>query len=151
MATYKPILFQKLTDFAPVRDSKEWDIWIKSVPFKVFPDMKDIPSRDWLDENGEDEYLPDSPFYKAYEMECEFVYIGEYESANTQIKSFLSYLSDGGMFRIYDSYTMIGRTNVRYVSTEEDMFYRREDDGDVVLFKVTFKVNDPITEITLTK
>lgn len=151
MAIYKPFLIQKLTDNAPVRDSKEWNIWIKSVPFKVFPDMKDIPSRDWYDENGDDEFLPSTPFYKAYEIECEFVYVGAYESANTQIKSFLKYLAEGGFFKFYDTYTKIGRTNIRYVSNDEDIFYRREGNDDIVQFKVTLKVNDPITDITLTK
>lgn len=151
MATYKPFLIQKLTDNAPVRDSKEWNIWIKSVPFKVFPDMKDIPSRDWVDESGIDEFLPNTPFYKAYEIDCQFVYIGAYESANTQIKSFLKYLAEGGFFKFYDTYTKIGRTNIRYVSNDEDIFYRREGNDDIVQFKVTLKVNDPITDITLTK
>lgn len=151
MASYKPFLIQKLTDNAPVRDSKEWNIWIKSVPFKVFPDMKDIPSRDWYDEHGTDEFLPTTPFYKAYETECQFVYIGVYESANTQIKSFLKYLAEGGFFKFYDTYTKIGRTNIRYVSNDEDVFYRREGNDDIVQFKVTLKVNDPITDITLTK
>ena len=151
MATYKPFLIQKLTDNAPVRDSKEWNIWIKSVPFKVFPDMKDIPSRDWVDESGIDEFLPNTPFYKAYEIDCQFVYIGAYESANTQIKSFLKYLAEGGFFKFYDTYTKIGRTNIRYVSNDEDIFYRREGNDDIVQFKVTLKVNNPITDITLTK
>lgn len=151
MATYKPFYIQKLTDNAPVRDSKEWNIWIKSVPFKVFPDMKDIPSRDWVDESGIDEFLPNTPFYKAYEIDCQFVYIGAYESANTQIKSFLKYLAEGGFFKFYDTYTKIGRTNIRYVSNDEDIFYRREGNDDIVQFKVTLKVNDPITDITLTK
>lgn len=151
MAIYKPFLIQKLTDNAPVRDSKEWNIWIKSVPFKVFPDMKDIPNRDWYDESGTQEFIPPTPVYKAYETECQFVYIGVYESANTQIKSFLKYLAEGGFFKFYDTYTKIGRTNIRYVSNDEDIFYRREGNNDIVQFKVTLKVNDPITDITLTK
>lgn len=151
MAQYKPLLFAKLTDNAPVRNSMEWNIWVKSVPFKIFPDLKDIPSRDWVDENGDDEYIPNTPKYKAYEMECELVYIGAYESANTQIKSFLSYLSTGGAFKFYDTYTKIGRTNVRYVSFSDDALYRREGSDDIVQFSVTLKVNDPITDIILTQ
>lgn len=151
MANYKPFLIQKLTDNAPVRDSKEWNIWIQSVPFKVFPDLKDIPSREWLDENGSDEFIPDDPKYKAYEIDCEFLYIGSYESANAQIQSFLSYLSSGGAFMFYDAYTKIGRTNVRYVSNNEDVFHRREGSTDKVMFVVTIKVNDPFSNITLTQ
>lgn len=151
MAIYKPFLLQKLTNNAPIRDSKEWGIWIKSVPFKVFPDMKDIPGRDWYDESGTEEFLPAMPFYKSYEIDCKFVYIGTYQSANTQIKSFLKYLAEGGFFKFYDTYTKIGRTNIRYVGNNEDVFYRREGNNDIVQFNVTLKVNDPITDITLTK
>ena len=153
MATYKPFYIQKLTDGAPVKDSTEWGIWIKKVPFKVLLDAKDIPSRKWFDQHGDDEYVPSTIFYEAYEIDCEFVYKGVYESANAQIKSFMSYLSNGGMFKFYDRYTKIGRTNVRYVKGDEDpeVFYRREGNDDIVSFKVTLKVNDPVTDITLTK
>lgn len=154
MATqYKPFLIQKLTKNAPIRDSKEWGIWVKSIPFKVFPDMKDIPSRTYFDEHGDDEFVPSYPFYKAYEIDCDFVYIGVYGSANIQIKAFLKYLAEGGMFQFYDTYTKIGRKNIRYVKTSDDpeIFYRREGKDDVVQFEVTLKVNDPVTEITLTK
>lgn len=151
MSNYKPFLIQKLADKSPVRDSKDWGIWIKSVPFKIFPDMKEIPSRDWLDEHGDEEYIPTQPYYKAYEMECEFVYIGAYESANAQIRSFLTYLAENGMFKLYDTYSKIGRTNVRYMSYSNDALYRKEGNEDIVLFKVTLKINDPITEITLSK
>lgn len=149
--TYKPCLFQKLTDLAPVRDSMEWGIYIKSIPFKVFPDMKDVPSRDWMDENGDEEYIPDTPYFKAYEMECKFVFIGANGTANTQIRSFLEYLANGGMFRIYDTYTKIGRSEVRYVGYSEDILYRRDEDNDIVVFSVILKVNNPIDEIILQK
>lgn len=147
---YKPFLIQKLSDEAPVRDSKEWNIWIKSVTFKVFPDLKDVSTRDWMDQQGDDEFLPNIPVYKAYKIECEFVFKGLYETANTQIKSFLKYLAEGGFFKFYDTYTKIGRTNIRYDSYDNDALYRREGQDDIVLFKVTLKVNDPITDITLT-
>ena len=129
----------------------EWGIYIKSVPFKLFPDLKEPPSRDWQDEQGNDEYIPDVPYYKAYEIDCEFVFIGTNGTANTQIKAFLSYLAEGGKFKMYDTYTKIGRTDVRYVSYSEDVFYRREGQNDVVVFSVKLKVNDPLTDITLTK
>lgn len=112
--------------------------------------MKDIPSRDWPDEHGNDEFIPDKPVYKAYEIECEFVFIGTHGTANEKIRSFLQYLAENGSFSIYDTYTKIGRQNVRYVSNSEDVFYRRDGENDIVVFSVTLKVNDPITDITLT-
>lgn len=148
---YKPLLLQKIKDKSPIKDSMDWGIWIKSVPFKVFPEIKDIPSRDWLDENGNDEFVPDEPCYKAYEMDCEFVFIGAEGTANKQIKSFLTYLAEEGQFKLYDNYTKIGRTNVRYVKYSEDILFRQDGNNDIVVFAVTLQVNDPITDITLTK
>lgn len=149
--TYKPFLVKKLKDGSVVRDSTEWNIMVKSFPFKVYPDMKDVPKRDWVDENGDDEFTPDEPFFKAYEMECEFLFKGSHGTANTQIHSFIDYLSKNGTNAIYDSYTKIGKTKVRYVSYNPEIFHRREDKDDLVVFKLTLKVNDPVTNITLTK
>ena len=129
----------------------EWGIFVKKVPFNLFPDMKDIPSRDWADEHGDDEYIPHSPLYKAYEMECNFVYVGTHGTANARIKDFLKYLAEGGRFSIYDTYTKIGRTDVRYMGYSEDVLYRRDGQNDIVVFSVKLKVNNPITDITLKK
>lgn len=153
MTNYKPFLIQKLKPSSLVKDSKDFNIWVKSVPFRLFPNMKELPSRSWIDQNGDDEYIPDNPIYEAYNISCQFVYIGKYELANTQIRAFLQYLAEDGMFSFYDTYTKIGRTNVRYVSTDDnpDVFYRKEGSNDIVQFTVTLKINDPITNITLTK
>lgn len=148
---YKPFLIQKLKSNSPVRDSLEWNIYIKSIPFKVFPDMKDIPSRSWADQNGDDEFIPDNPVFKSYSIEVEFVYKGNEGTASSSIRSFLSYLSNDGMFSIYDSYTKVGRTNVRYESYSEDYYSSKKGGEDIVVFSVSLKINDPITEITLSK
>lgn len=148
---YKPFLFRKTKDGYPVKDSSEWNVLIKSFPFKIYPDMKDIPKRDWLDSNGDNEYTPESPYFKAYEIECEFLFKGVHGTANDQIRLFIDYLAKDGLNDIYDSYTKIGRTKVRYVSYNPDVLYRRDGNDDLVLFKLVLKVNDPITEIILTK
>lgn len=148
---YKPFLIQKLKANSPVRDSKEWGIWVKSIPFLIYPKLKEPAKRSWPDQNGDDEYLPDSPLFEAYTMNVDFVFIGQTGTANIQIKSFLDYLSRNGEFSIYDTYSAIGRTRVRYSSYSDKAFRRREGENDVVQFTVTLKVNDPITEIRLTK
>lgn len=113
--------------------------------------MKDIPSRDWPDEHGDDEYVPGTPYYKAYEMDCEFVFLGPHGTANAKIKDFLKFLAEGGKFRIYDTYTKIGRTEVRYMSYSENVLYRRDGQDDIVIFSVKLKINNPVSDITLTK
>ena len=132
-------------------DSQSFGVKVKHIPFKIFPDLKDLHSVSFHDEDGDDEFIPEVPRFKAYEMECEFFYKGLHGTANSEIKRFLTYLAMDGAFSIYDTYTGIGRTNVRYVSYSEDVLYRRDGEDDAVVFKVTLKVNDPITDITLRK
>lgn len=147
MQNYKPCLFLTDSDKGKFRDSQEWNIYVKSIPFKVFPDRKDIASRDWPDENGDDEFIPETPVFKAYEIDCEFVFIGTHGTANTSITNFISYLANAGNFTIFDSYTQIGRQRVRYVSYSEKIFYRRDGENDIVVFSLKLKVNDPISNI----
>ena len=151
MTKYKPFLIQKLKDLAIVRDSEEFGVRVKHVPFKIFPEMKEVHSVSFHDENGDDEFIPETPTFKAYEMDCEFLYQGLHGTANVKIKEFLTYLSTGGAFSIYDTYTGIGRTEVRYAGYEEDVLYRKDDEDDAVIFSVKLKVNDPVTDIILSK
>ncbi len=51
MQNYKPCLFLTDSDKGKSRDSQEWNIYVKSIPFKVFSDRKDIASRDWPEES----------------------------------------------------------------------------------------------------
>lgn len=148
---YKPFLVRKMKDNSPVRDSTEWGIMVKHVPFKVYPDMKQLASYDWKDQSGIEEFLSDNPTFKDYDMECEFVFIGEHGTANTQIKGFIDYLAKDGYFSLYDTFTKIGRTKVRYVNNSPDMLHRRDNTTDKVIFKLTLKVTDPVTEIILSK
>ena len=148
---YKPFLIQKLKNNSPVRDSREWGIWIKSIPFQLYPKLKDPAKRSWPELNGDEEYLPESPVFDAYTMEVNFVFIGERGTANAQIRGFMNYLSRDGEFSIYDTYSAIGRTHARYSSYSDKAFRRREGENDIVQFSVTLKVNDPITEIRLSK
>lgn len=138
-----------------VYDSLDFGCYVKSVPFNLFPKVKNIQTQKWNDENGDDEYMPAEPRYEAYEMEVEFVYKGNYGDANYDILKFIETIQ-GKWLKLYDSYTQIGRQMVRYVSlNDKATLYRRKgtNDGslgkDYVTFKVKFKVNDPITNITL--
>ena len=156
MANPYAIYFKKMKDDASVVDTLDnWGIVCKDFPFKLYGEAKELPSFDWKDEDGDDEYVPDELKIAAYEIEVEFAYKGAMDSANTNIKGFLDYLTGrggtGAELMGYDTYTKIGRQNVRFVSVDDDVFYRQEEGGDVVVFVVTFKVNDPMTDITLNK
>lgn len=156
MAKPYAIYFKKMRDDALVVDTLDnWGIVCKEFPFKLYGEAKELPSHDWKDEDGDDEYIPSELPIAAYELEVEFAYKGEMNSANEKIRGFLDYLTGrggtGAELMVYDTYTKIGRRHARYVNVGEDVFHRQEDGGDVVVFNVTFKVNDPVTDITLSK
>jgi len=154
MAKPYAILFQKMIEDAPVVDTlSNWGIVCKDFPFKLYGEAKELPSRDWKDEDGDDEYIPKELKIAAYEIDVEFVYKGDMNTANTKIRGFLDYLTGrggtGAELKVYDTYTKIGRQSVRYASVDDDIFFRQEGGNDVVVFVVTFKVNDPLTDIAL--
>ena len=151
---YKPFYIQTDADEMAI-DTTHWGMVARVNPFPILPTPKEVYRNEWLDEDGDDEYIPDELKISSYEIEVEFVYKGELNTAHTQIKGFLDYLTGrggtGAELMVYDTYTKIGRQSVRYVNAEPDIFWRQEEGGDVVVFVVTFKVNDPTTEITLSK
>ena len=63
------------------------------------------------------------------------------------IDDFFSKIKDGE-FLIYDSYNGVGRQNVRYAGYAEEEFTRK-DDWARAIFKISFKVNDPITRMIM--
>lgn len=156
MATPYAIYFKKMKNDALVVDTLDnWGIVCKEFPFKLYGEAKELPSHDWKDEDGEDEYVPNALPMKSYEIEVEFAYKGNRDTANANVSGFLKYLTgrdgSGAEMIVYDTYTRIGRQRVRYMSVSEDIFWRQDDSGDVFVFTVTFKVNDPLTDIVLSK
>ena len=145
---YKPFLIQKMKDGFAVRDSIEWNILVKSFPFDLYPEMKEVPKNDWFDENGDEEYLPDTPVFKAYESDIEFLYEGATNSGITNVWNFINYLATNGFNKIYDTYTGIGKQGVRYQKVVDAKLYRNET-REYIVFKITLKFNDPLTLITL--
>ncbi len=115
-------------------------------------EVKEPAKREWRDEDGDDEFVPSTPVFKAQEMEIKFAYKGTMSSANGKLETFIKYLSEGGTMKIYDSYNGIGRQEVRFVSVADDAeLVRDSEDGDILVFTVKFKANDPVTNITLSK
>lgn len=113
--------------------------------------MKDVAKRDWYDEDGDDEFVPDALKYKAYEMSVKFGYKGGMFSANEKLSELMDYLG-GGAMKIYDSYNRVGRQGVRLMEISDDAdLVRNTEDGDILIITIKFKVNDPRTDITLSK
>lgn len=113
--------------------------------------VKDPPKRDWYDEDGDDEFVPDNPKFKSFEMDIKFGYKGDMFSANEKLEKLQDYLVPGTM-KVYDSYNNIGRQNVRFIEIPDDAeLVRDKDDGDILVVTIKLKVNDPRTKITLSK
>lgn len=149
----KRLLFQKLnacpsqgTD-AEVHSSMEWNIAPCEVPIPLFGDAKELPSNDWGDADGDDEFVPDVIPMKSYEVTLKLAYKGN--DFRTDLVNFLSYLAKGGMMKMYDEHRKIGRTGVRYVSFDPEAEEIHDGAESYIVFKVKVKVNDPITQISL--
>ena len=150
------ILFKKTKEGSSVIDTLDkWGIVCKEFPFKLYGEAKDLYSNSWLDQDGDEQYVPDQIRIKAYEIDVEFAYKGAYKSGNSVIKSFLDYLTgrdgSGANLLVYDTYTGIGRKDVHYLDIDNDLFYRMKGNEEVITFFVKFRVNNPTEDITLTK
>lgn len=155
MAKPYSIYFQKSKLGSPAIDTKsQWGIVCKDFPFTVYGDIKDLPKRDWIDQDGEDTFFPEELYVQAYDIKVEFAYKGDMGTANEKIVAFLDYLIGkdgyGTELKVYDTYTQIGRQGVYFKSIKPDLFVRKTDEGDVVTFNITFRVTDPKTQIILT-
>jgi hypothetical protein len=138
-----------------------WGVFCKKIPFKVFDKVKAPAKRSWYDEDGDDEYIPTGGLkLEAYTMKVEFgckkiAVNNSFGSASVddvraKVGKFLEYLKTSGMMNMYSSHTRIGRQNVRLESVGESGTWVTEDDGtEYLVFEVTFKVNDPNTDIKL--
>lgn len=149
----KEILIKRLSgNDTAVHGLSEWGIAANELPLKRFAEAKDLPSNDWRDENGSEEYFPDKLVYKAYEVEVKLsIKSTTMADLSTKLSQFLNFIS-GGFFSIYDPNRLLGRTNVRFVSYSDEAEYScGHNNGKqyLVNFSVKLKVNDPITNITL--
>lgn len=149
---YYKFYIQKETDGAEVKElGEDFGFYEMECKFYGGKAVKDVPKRDWYDEDGDDEFVPEELKYKAFEMDIKFGYKGDMFTANDKLDALQDYL-DGGTMKIYDSYNHIGRQNVRFVEIPDDAeLVRDKDDGDILVVTVKLKVNDPRTAIKLEK
>ena len=126
-------------------DAKRDMLAVYNITTKHIPDiqleLKEIFKRDWAEKQGDQEYLPATAMFKAYETDLEFVCMDTLKSAGATIKTFLAYLQ-GSEFNIFSEYNNRGM-RCRYVKYDSKAFYR--EDKDVVVFSVTVKINNPLS------
>lgn len=147
---YYKYYIQKEADGAAVKETgADFDIYEVESKFYGSVSAKELPKRSWNDEHGDDEFVPDDLMMESLTHAVKFGYKGDKFSANKAIKSFLDYLSKGGSMKIYDEYNGIGRQHVRFSSMSDDATLVRDEEGDILIFTVSLKVNDPVTDIVL--
>lgn len=150
---YEKVYIQKTKDNAVVKDTiADFDIYCADMPFKPFVEAKEPSKRDWLDEHGEDEYLPEGGLkMKSYTMDVKFCCKGDKFSSNKKIINFINYLvgldGTGVEMKMYCTWTKIGRTGIRFDKLSDKAELVRGEDGDTLVFTITFKVNDPLSDI----
>lgn len=150
---YKPFYIQTDVDEVAV-DTTAWGMVAKVTPFPILPTPKEPYKNDWLDEDGDDEYNVQM-HYEAFEFEVKFhiITIGDNAVADlvSQVEDFFAKIHNGE-FTFYDSFTSIGRRKVRYAGGAVEEFrnnIRKRGYKASCDIPVTFKVNDPITKMTL--
>lgn len=149
---YKPFYIQAEGD-SVAKDTTEWGLVAKTNPFPVLPTPKEPYKNEWKDENGDDEWC-DEMYYESIEMTVSF-YIKTFggsegpsvELLHKQINDFFTYIRNGKL-KIYDSYTGIGRGDVRYAGYSEGTYKNRQN-WTSTTFEIKFKINDPITQYRL--
>lgn len=89
---------------------------------------------------------------KSYTMDVKFCCKGGKGSSNAKIAAFIDYLTGrdntGAEMKMYCTWTRVGRKGIRFEKLNDDAELVRDDDGDILVFTVTFKVNDPVTDVT---
>lgn len=152
MQYYKVYIQSEKADSSVLETIEDFGMYCMDIPFKMVDKAKEPAKRTWYDEDGDDEYIPSSGLRsEAYEMTVKFGFKGDKFAATSALGLFLTYLRQAGLMKMYCDYTLVGRQHVRFVSISDDAELVRDETGDVLVIKITFKVNDPITDIALSK
>lgn len=161
------LLFKK-GNGSTVNSYSQWNIVCCDVPFKIGTKTKELPKRIWFDEHGDDAYIPSNLMMEGYDAEFEMACVVNSQTFNLsgalgKIKSFRNWLTGndsssgtGAEMKIYSPYSTIGRQGCYLLEfSNENPHLQLKQQGNnvynenVLLFKVKFRVTDPMTDITL--
>lgn len=150
MDKYFRIYLQGESDDAAVKDTiADFGMYVSENPFKPCDAVKEPTKRNWHDEDGDDEYIAaDGLKMASYENKVKFLFKGDAFDATEKTKAFVDYLRMTGLMKMYCEFNQIGRQHVRLKSIDPELC-RDVNDGDILTLSVTFKFNDPVTDITI--
>lgn len=144
---------ESMTYTSPVPVYETYGCMIKHAPYSLMAKIKNVVVQSWLDEDGDDVYLPQSSngrpaiMHEAVDYQVQFVFhhsnkvggVSVTDYANRQISRFVEAI-EGRWLKIYDAYTGIGFDGVYLQDVDDDPRFRRRGD-DTVIFTLNFKVN----------
>ena len=133
-------------------------IVLLDMPKNIALKPKNIYSHSWFDENGDDEYIPQTIYYEPVTIAMKFgAKVDNPSSTGTlraTVKSFLDTII-GKTFSFYAPNQSIGRGDCRVESLGEDAAYHNlpiaggSSYEEQLTFTVNVKINDPYTPVTL--
>ena len=133
-------------------------IVLLDMPKSIALKPKNIYSHSWLDQNGDDEYLPETLYYEPVTIAMKFgAKVDNPSSVGTlrgTVRSFLDAII-GKEFSFYAPLHGIGRQNCRVESLGDSASYHNlpiaggTSYEEQLVFTVNVKINDPYTQITL--
>lgn len=154
MANNNTILFRKKGESSKVDILTDFGIAVLEEPMLIPTEIKDVGTREWLDEDGIDVYNAPKVFYKDFDVDltlgCKDIYNqGRLVKTCSQVyKQLLDYLTNDGLLHdMYCPWVRQGKEGVRYKSTSDIHFERNE--GDVYMtFKMKLNVTEPMSDIS---
>lgn len=154
MAKDYTLLIQKSLSGSQTKSTlSDFGFACESVPW---PDeeTQEVTTRQWPGVHGEDAYIPPSGLkLQAYDLEVELLYKGDVHTAYAAYKKLRDYLigadGSGAEFYLYDPYWRRGCAGVHVVKFGSPTPVRTNVDESISV-KITFRVTDPATDITLT-
>lgn len=136
--------YSKTMEYEDPFDTKEsYGLWVKHTPFTIMPKTKVLISQTWNDENGDDVFLSDAGAKcEAFDWPVDFVYLENDGLAHERITEFINRIH-GKWLRIQDSYSNMTRDGVYVSEVNMEPRFKRRGNKDLVIFSVTFRVNNP--------
>ena len=153
---YKPFYIQVGTASTATDIKDTYKVVVKTHDYPSYRKPKEPYKNDWKDEHGDDEYT-EQLFFQAFTFKAECVMFAKGSSEDAAIADlkegitdFMDFLS-GGEFSTYDGWTGFGFQHVRLgaFNMPSNGDYDTLDGKSRVIFTVEFKVNDPMTMMTL--
>jgi hypothetical protein len=125
-----------------------YGLWIKHAPLTVAPKSKSPIRQSWLDEHGDDVWLPQEGIkHESYEYDVTFAYVEKTDLLTNNISKFVEKIT-GKWLKIYDTYTGMYRKGVYLESFDANPRFKRRYNNEMAILNVKFKCNfPPTTEI----